>query len=49
MSRLEGIKSFVEFSGNEYLEIPGADHNFSNPDHRNKVIKESVDWFNKNL
>ena len=48
-SSLDGFKSFVESSKDEYLEIPGADHNFTNASHREKVIKKALDWFNQNL
>lgn len=49
LSRLKGVKSFVGFSDDEYLEIKGADHNFTNPSHRKKVIANSINWFNNNL
>lgn len=41
--------NFVKNFGGDYLEIEGADHDFTNSDLRKEAIEKAVTFFNKNL
>ena len=43
------FRDFLDKSGSDYLEINGADHNFSNKAHRDFLINSSLSWFNSHL
>lgn len=41
------IGSFTSASGDSYYEISGADHNFTNLEHRKAAIQRALEWFNE--